>query len=132
MRTEAPYAHTMFPIKRLRERRDQILNSAYDLRISIWDGFIFVDSLAPRRHILAGGGGAGQEPVGTFAAQRAGKGAFDARLERGPRAHRLGRWFLEGLDENAMLSLLVGSAIIWPGVKVLVLLEAEETGDGCS
>jgi hypothetical protein len=41
----------------------------------------------------------------------------------------LGRWFLEGLDENVMVSLLVGSGIIWPGVKVLVLLEAEEACD---
>ena len=36
-----------------------------------------------------------------------------------------GQWFLEGLDGNVMLWLLVGSGTIWAGVTVLVLLEVE-------
>lgn len=37
----------------------------------------------------------------------------------------LGRWFFGTLDEHAMLWLLDGAAIIWAGVMVLTLLEAE-------
>jgi hypothetical protein len=36
-----------------------------------------------------------------------------------------GRWFFEGLDENALLWLLSGPGVIWIGVKLLTLLEAE-------
>ncbi len=37
----------------------------------------------------------------------------------------LGRWFFETFDENVMLWLLAGSGIMWLGVKLLILLEAE-------
>lgn len=37
----------------------------------------------------------------------------------------LGRWFFETLDRNAVLWLLDGAAIIWVGMMLLTLLEAE-------
>jgi hypothetical protein len=37
-----------------------------------------------------------------------------------------GRWFLENLDEFVMFWLLCSAALIWTGVKVLIMLEAEE------
>lgn len=37
----------------------------------------------------------------------------------------LGRWFFMTLDEHAILWLLDGAVIIWVGVMVLTLLEAE-------
>jgi hypothetical protein len=40
----------------------------------------------------------------------------------------LGRWFLLGLDEFVILWLLLSAALIWTGVKVLMMLEAE----GCA
>ncbi len=36
-----------------------------------------------------------------------------------------GRWFIEGVDENAMFWLLAGAGLMWAGVKVLTLLDAE-------
>jgi hypothetical protein len=37
----------------------------------------------------------------------------------------LGRWFLLGLDESVMVWLLFSAALIWTGVKALIMLEAE-------
>jgi hypothetical protein len=37
----------------------------------------------------------------------------------------LSRWFLVGLDEFAMAWLLCSTALIWTGVKALIMLEAE-------
>jgi hypothetical protein len=37
-----------------------------------------------------------------------------------------GRWFLEGVDENAMLWLLSGAGLMWVSVKALTMLEVED------
>jgi hypothetical protein len=36
------------------------------------------------------------------------------------------RWFFQGLDDPVLLWLLAGTGIIWVGVRVLSLLEAED------
>jgi hypothetical protein len=36
-----------------------------------------------------------------------------------------GRWFVEGVDEYAMLWLLAGGGLMWVGVRALTMLERE-------
>jgi predicted neuraminidase len=37
-----------------------------------------------------------------------------------------GRWFLQGFDDYVILWLLASAGLMWSGVKLLTLLEAED------